>query len=65
VKDSEGNVKASGATPGGLYFNRELDAEYSIYHERGPKIDMSKYEPGEYTISFTLGSDPYVLTVQI
>lgn len=65
VKDSEGNVKTSGATAGGVYFNRELDSEYSIYHERGPKVDMSKFEPGEYTVSFTCGSDPYVLKVQL
>lgn len=65
VKDADGNVKTSGATAGGRYFNTELDPEYSIHHERGPKVDMSKYESGEYTISFTCGSDPYVLKVQL
>lgn len=65
VKDSEGNVKTSGATAGGRYFNTELDAQYTIYHEKGPKIDMSKYEPGEYTISFTCSGEPYVITVTI
>lgn len=65
VKDSEGNVKTSGATAGGIYFNTELDGEYAIVYERGPKVDMSKYEPGEYTISFTCGAEPYVITVQI
>lgn len=65
VRDADGNVKTSGATAGGRYFNTELDPEYSIHHERGPKVDMSKYESGEYTISFTCGSDPYVLKVQL
>ena len=65
VKDSEGNVKASGMTAGGRYFNTELDGEYNIYHEKGPKVDMKKFAEGLYTISFTCGSDPYVITVQI
>lgn len=65
VKDSEGNVKKSGATAGGRYFNTELDATFAVYHEKGPRVDLGNFEPGEYTISFTCGSDPYVLKIQL
>lgn len=53
VKNSEGEIVTEGKMAGGDYFNN------------GMTILMSSYEPGEYTISFTTGNDPYVLAVTL
>ncbi len=55
VKNEAGEVVASGKMPGGQYYNQ--------FTKKGAKIDMSKFERGEYTIALSLGSDPYEIKI--